>query len=140
MSRVPTNSTQQTGSPLIDRIQGSVRALGDIVRTIAKQVSNHDRQTGIGGALLNLSDVDTSITTQQADCAWIRLQGTLSAARTVTWPYQVTDATTHIRWVTNGTTGGFAITFKTPQGLTASIPNGTTRAIVISTLGALVLV
>lgn len=77
-----------------------------------------------GTASVNMTDADYTLTTangatDQSRAMFVTLSGTLSQARNVVCP-----TASKLYFVTNGTTGGFAITFKTSAGTGISVPNG----------------
>jgi hypothetical protein len=82
-----------------------------------------------GTAAVAMIDADYTLSvangsTDQARNMFVTLTGTLSAARNVICP-----AVSKLYFVTNNTTGGYAITFKTLAGTGISVPNGQ-RAVV----------
>jgi len=82
-----------------------------------------------GTAAVAMIDADYTLSvangsTDQARNMFVTLTGTLSAARNVICP-----AVSKLYFVTNNTTGGYAIAFKTLAGTGISVPNGQ-RAVV----------
>lgn len=77
-----------------------------------------------GTAAVTMTDADYTLTTangssDQSRAMFVTLSGTLSQARNVVCP-----TNSKLYFVTNSTTGGYAITFKTSAGTGISVPNG----------------
>lgn len=82
-----------------------------------------------GTSAVTMTDADHTLTTvngatDQARAMFITLTGTLTSARSVICP-----SNSKLYYVTNNTTGGFSITFKTSAGGGISIPNGKRTAV-----------
>jgi len=121
---------EHTGNAAVDRIQAAIRALASLTSSaVAVLRRNH----GTGVSRIVMQDAARTLSPAEAACARIALTGTLSAARVLVFP-DATDATAYTRWVTNTTTGGFALTITTGQG-TASLAASSTRCIEFSGSG-----
>lgn len=134
MAREATHQSEHTGNAGLDRVQNNVRELIAYVKILAARVLRLETTWGNGAKRVTLSNASYTIETSDTWYAWYCFDGTLTAGRTITWPLQSTDATTHIRWVTNATTGGFALTIRSPHG-TTTVNASTTRAIVFASTG-----
>ena len=83
-----------------------------------------------GTSAVTMTDADYTLTTGNGTAAnesrsmFIVMSGTLTAARNVICP-----SVSKLYFVTNSTTGGFAITFKTSGGSGISVPNGSSIAL-----------
>lgn len=135
----PAHRGEQTGNAALDRVQNNVRDLVSYVKALAIRVLGLEFAWGLGAKRITLSDADYAIDPADTIHAWFRFDGTLTAGRTITWPLQSTDATTQIRFVSNVTVGGFALTIKTPHG-TTTVATGTTNALVLGSTGPATLV
>ncbi len=85
-----------------------------------------------------MANSNVTLTASQAASQVLVLTGANTAVRTVSYP-DATDATAYVRWVANTTSGGFSVTVKTVSGGVASVPNGTTKAILMSNAATSVL-
>lgn len=82
-----------------------------------------------GTAAVTMTDADYTLTTangatDQARNMFITLSGTLSAARNVICP-----SVSKLYFVTNSTTGGYTITFKTSAGTGVAVPSGQRKVV-----------
>lgn len=87
-------------------------------------------ETAIAGtAAVTMTDADYTLTTangttDQARNMFVTLSGTLSAARNVICP-----SVSKLYFVTNSTTGGHTITFKTSAGTGVAVPSGQRKVV-----------
>lgn len=108
-------------------VQGELSGTwGDTVNTGITALTD----TAIAGtAAVTMTDADYTLTSvngaaDQARSMFVTLTGTLTAARNVIVP-----ASSKLYFVTNNTTGGFALTVKTSAGTGISVPNGKRMAL-----------
>lgn len=97
--------------------------------TVNTGVTSLAEEAIAGTAAVSMTDADYTLTTvngatDQARNMFVTLTGTLSATRNVICP-----AVSKLYFVTNNTTGGFAITFKTSAGTGISVGNGQRKVV-----------
>lgn len=97
--------------------------------TVNNNVTTMVEQAVAGYAAVTMTDADYTLTTangttDEARCMYLKISGTLTAARNVICP-----TANKLYFVKNNTTGGYAITLKTSGGTGISISSGVTVAL-----------
>ena len=118
--------------PVTGELSGS---WGDTVNTGLTSLTD---DSIAGTASITMTDTDYTLTiangaADESRKMFVVLTGTLTAARNVICP-----ANSKLYFVTNNTTGGFAINFKTSTGTSVSVANGSSQALRASSTGVVV--
>lgn len=128
---------EHTGNAAVDRIQAAIRALASLTSSAVAVLRRTHGADGL--AQVAMQDADRVLVAAEHGTATQRYIGAISTARAVRYPAPTTDATSYLRWVSNATTGGFALTIGTGTGATVSVPAGSHYAIRFSTGGCIAL-
>jgi hypothetical protein len=125
---------EHTGSVVQERIQRERHDLTAIVNELLRRVDALEavgRPVGdVGRYLKAMSDANQTLTAAQARRTYIRATGTLTAGRTLTFPFWPKgDEDTVFRMFQNNTAGGFNVTVASlvTSGATVAVAAGVTR-------------
>lgn len=109
----PTASRREnTGNPILDRIQDRVRELVMNMKFVLSSLG----LIGLGSVDIEMRDADYTLSIKQAQNIHWSFTGTLTQVRRVIVPAAVSRDRSYVRWTSNLTTGGFALTFITDRG------------------------
>lgn len=128
-----THRPEYTGNAGLDRIQANVRDLIATLNVAITRILALEGARGVGVARVVMANTDYALSPAELAAHSVILTGAHTAARTLTLE-QATDAKGYVRWISNLTTGGFAITV-TSGSNTVSIANGVTKAVLVSGTG-----
>lgn len=118
---------EHTGNPVTDRIQGAIRELLVRVNSVLVDLG----LIGLGSADIAMGDRDVELTVLDATNIHISLIDTHSAVRVLKLPNAPRRGQSYVRWLSNTTGGGFAVTLSTPKGGAVTLNNATTRAVIV---------
>lgn len=127
-----SHAREQLGDVALDRTQERARQTAKGLNAVDGAIATIARE--LRGLLpLAMGNVDYTLSAGEGAYSQFSLSGAHTAVRRLVFPSE-TDDTSRVVWISNITTGGFAITIVTNDG-SASVPNGTTCAVRISGSG-----
>jgi hypothetical protein len=128
MSGPPTHKSEQTGNPMLDRIQANVRDLVQFTKTLLARVATLELGGGLPRyAQIPCPDEDFVLGDEARAAVWY-FTGTLSAGRTVTIP-RPAESNAYSRLAYNATNHN--LTLRTEDG-TKVVPNSTGLHLIVS--------
>jgi hypothetical protein len=127
--RAPARAREQTGNPVLGRIQQKI----DECVTRVKYILATLQVVGVGSVDIEIPDKDYFVVTlEQAACVHWSFRGTLTQDRTVIVPAAVARNRSFVRWAENLTDGGFDISLVSSSGgATALIPSTDTVPVLV---------
>lgn len=125
--RQASHRSEHTGNVGLDRIQENVRALVAKVRAIVSALE----LIGLGSVDVAMGDRDYTLTAEEAANVHINLVDAHTAVRVLKLPNAPRKGLSYVRWISNNTTGGFAVTVSTTKGGTTTLNSLTTRAFIV---------
>lgn len=112
---------------------GMQRPAQEVANRHGADLANLTRAMGVGILRIELKDEDRTLTSDEEACMQLAFTGRLTASRRLRIS-DATDVTAFMRWMTNLTSGGFALTIANTNG-SATLANGTTSAVMVSASG-----
>jgi hypothetical protein len=125
--RQATHRTEHTGNAVLDRIQANVRDAVVRVRDLVVDLM----YVGLGSVDVAMGDRDYQLTAAEAANLHIALVDTHSAVHVLKIPNAPRKGKSFIRWISNTTAGGQAVTVSSPAGGSVTVANATTVAVLV---------
>lgn len=120
----PAQRSEQTGNPMLDRIQATLRESLAFAKQLLARVLGLETAHGTGTlATIEINDADYTMTPAQFASGYWLFTGKLTANRRVIVPRCASGAAWS-RWVYNFTSGGFTVRIVNDVG-SLSVPNAT---------------